>query len=112
MNDTGYERVATLDDLAEGVPVAVDLGRDEQVCLVKFRGEVYAFSNSCSHADFSMSDGELVDDFIVECGLHGAQFDIRDGSVLEPPATEPLTCYDVKVVNGDVLLQRGGISAR
>ena len=109
MSTDGYVRVAALGELAEAVPLSVDLNDDEQICLIKFEGEVYAISNSCSHAEFPMSDGEIVEDFVVECGLHGAQFDIRDGSVVEPPATEPITCYEVKIEDDGVWVRPGGI---
>jgi nitrite reductase/ring-hydroxylating ferredoxin subunit len=102
MSDGDFERVASVGDLAEGTPMNVELGNDEQVCVVKIGADVYAISNSCPHADFPMSDGELVDDYIIECGLHGAQFDVRDGSVIELPATEPITCYEVKLEEGGV----------
>jgi 3-phenylpropionate/trans-cinnamate dioxygenase ferredoxin subunit len=102
MSDEGFERVASLDDLDDGAPVSVELGGGDQICLIKVKAEVYAISNSCSHADFPMSDGEMVEDFIIECGLHGAQFDIRDGTVLEPPATDAISCYEVRVAGGDV----------
>jgi len=102
MSDEGFERIGSLDDLAEATPVSVELSNDEQVCLIRIGGEVYAISNNCTHADFPMSDGEIVDDFVIECGLHGAQFDIRDGAVVEPPAADPLGCYEVKVSEGEV----------
>jgi 3-phenylpropionate/trans-cinnamate dioxygenase ferredoxin subunit len=102
MMDAGFERVALLDELDEGVPFSVDLSADEQICLVRFHGEVYAISNTCSHADFPLSDGEMVEDYIVECGLHGAQFDVRDGSAVELPATEPVACYDVRIEGREV----------
>ncbi len=102
MKNEGFERVAELDDLSEGVPVNAQLSSEEQICLIKFRGEVFAVADSCSHADFPMSDGEMVDDYIIECGLHGAQFDIRDGSAVEPPATDPVAWYEVRVVAGAV----------
>jgi 3-phenylpropionate/trans-cinnamate dioxygenase ferredoxin subunit len=91
-----------LDELDEGVAISVDLSADEQICLVRFNGEVYAISNTCSHADFPLSDGEMVEDYIVECGLHGAQFDVRDGSAVELPATEPVACYDVRIEGREV----------
>jgi 3-phenylpropionate/trans-cinnamate dioxygenase ferredoxin subunit len=109
MSKDGFERVAALDDLAEGVPVNVELSKEEQICLIKFQGEVYAIADSCSHADFPMSDGEMVDDYIIECGLHGAQFDIRDGSAVELPATDPITCYDVRVESNAVWVKPGGL---
>jgi 3-phenylpropionate/trans-cinnamate dioxygenase ferredoxin subunit len=108
MSNEGFEKVASVHDFTEGVPIPVEIG-GEQVCLVKFQGEVYALSNSCSHAEFPLSDGEMVEDFIIECGLHGAQFDIRDGRAVELPATEPITCYEVRVENGEVLVKPGGI---
>jgi 3-phenylpropionate/trans-cinnamate dioxygenase ferredoxin subunit len=102
MMHAGFERVALVDELADGVPLSVDLSNDEQICVIRIGAEVYAVSNMCSHADFPLSDGELVDDFVLECGLHGAQFDVRDGSAVELPATEPIGCYHVKVVDGEV----------
>jgi 3-phenylpropionate/trans-cinnamate dioxygenase ferredoxin subunit len=100
-----FERVASLADLPDETPVGVDLQNGDSVCLVKVRGEVYAFENRCSHAEFPMSDGDMVDDYVIECGLHGAQFDVRSGKVLELPATENLPCYDVTVENGEVLVR-------
>lgn len=109
MSDEGFERVVSVDDLDEGTPMSVELGNGEQVCLIKLGAEVYGISNNCPHADFPMSDGEMVDDFIIECGLHGAQFDVRDGSVVMLPAAEPVTCYDVRVESRDVLIRPGGM---
>ena len=100
--DADFQRVSRVDELDEGVPSSVELKHGEQVCLVKFNGEIYAVSNTCSHADFPLSDGEMVDDYVIECGLHGAQFDVRDGSVIELPATEPLVSYEVRIEAGEV----------
>ncbi len=105
MSAAEYERVASVDDLPEHTPVPCELENGSEVCLVKVRGEVYAFANQCTHAEFPLSDGEMVDDYIIECGLHGAQFDVRTGEVVELPATENLPCYDVKIEDGEVLVR-------
>ncbi len=112
MSDEGFERVAAVHDLDEGTPVAVQLGNGERVCLIKLGAEVFGISNNCTHADFPMSDGEMVDDFIIECGLHGAQFDVRNGGVVKSPAAAPITCYDVVVESEDVLIRPGGMAYR
>ena len=101
----GFERVATLDELPEDTPVGFELDAGTEVCLVKVRGQVFAFENRCTHAEFPMADGEMVEDFVIECGLHGAQFDVRSGEVLELPATDPLPCFDVKVEDGEVFVR-------
>jgi len=95
-----------VDELDEGRPVGVQLAGGEQVCVVRVGGEIFAFENQCTHAEFPMSDGEMVDDYVIECCLHGAQFDVRDGSVLEAPAEEPLPMFEVEAKDGGVWLRR------
>ena len=107
MTQPGFERVASLSDLPEGTPVAVELSSGEGLCLVKVQGEVYAFEDRCSHAEFPLSDGEMVDDHAIECSLHGAQFDVRTGEAIEAPASESLSLYEVKLEDGDILVRRG-----
>ncbi len=102
MSNEGFERVAAVDDLDEGKPMSVELSNNEEVCIIKVSGQLFAISNNCTHAEFPMSDGEMVDDFVIECGLHGAQFDVRDGSVIELPAMDPIGCYEVKAVDRDI----------
>ncbi|MFQ5702825.1 MAG: non-heme iron oxygenase ferredoxin subunit [Gemmatimonadales bacterium] len=105
MKDDGFELVASVDDLEEGIPLGVECGGDVRICLIQVNGETYAISDQCTHAEFPMSGGEMVDDYVIECGLHGAQFDIRDGSALELPATEPIGCYEVKQEDGGVWIR-------
>jgi len=69
--------------------------------------DVFACEDRCSHAEFPLSEGEMVDDFVIECGLHGAQFDIRTGEVLEPPADERIQMLEVKIED-DVVFVRAG----
>lgn len=97
-----FQRVASLSDLPDGRPAGCTLADGRGVCLVRVREEVYALEDKCSHADFPMSDGDVVDDFVIECPLHGAQFDLRDGAVLEAPADEPLRTFEVRVDDDDV----------
>lgn len=101
-SDAGYERVASVASLKAGRPQGCVLADGTGVCLVRVGTEVFAVEDKCSHADFPMSDGDMVDDHVIECPLHGAQFDVRTGAVLEAPADGPLRTYDVRVNGGDV----------
>ena len=98
----GYQRLASADDVKERRPHGCALADGTGVCLVRVGDEVFAIEDKCSHADFPMSDGDMVDDHVIECPLHGAQFDVRNGTVLEAPADEPLRTYDVRVDGGAV----------
>ncbi|HEX9730143.1 MAG TPA: non-heme iron oxygenase ferredoxin subunit [Gemmatimonadales bacterium] len=106
MSDDGYERVVDLADLPESTLVGVALNDGEQVVLVRFGSAVYALQDCCSHADFPLSEGDVVDDYVIECALHGAQFDVRDGQALELPATEPLVTYAVRIDGEAVMVCR------
>ena len=66
-------------------------------------GEVFAIDDICSHANVSLSEGE-VEDCQIECWLHGSRFDLRTGKPSGLPATEPVPVYPVKIEGDDVLV--------
>lgn len=105
MRDDGFEQITALSDLPDRQPVGETLSSGEKIVLIRFGDEVHAIQECCSHADFPMEDGEVVDDYVVECALHGAQFDVRDGSVVADPAWEPLATYEVKVEGAVVFVK-------
>lgn len=64
-------------------------------------GEVHAVSGVCTHEEFDLVDGIVIED-AVTCPLHLSQFDLRTGQVYNPPATEPLRVFNVKI-DGDMV---------
>lgn len=76
---------------------------DTPVCLVNVGGEVLAVHDVCTHALASLSAGWVEDDRI-ECPRHGAQFSLRTGEVLTPPASRALPTFGVEVRDGRVLV--------
>jgi 3-phenylpropionate/trans-cinnamate dioxygenase ferredoxin subunit len=52
--------------------------------------------NICTHAYARLSEGRLRGNRLI-CPLHGASFDVRDGSVLGAPATRPLATHALRV---------------
>ncbi|MFP5220593.1 MAG: non-heme iron oxygenase ferredoxin subunit [Actinomycetes bacterium] len=94
--------VAKLSDLPDegAVKVVVD---GTPVCLARTQGEVLAVNDVCSHADVSLSEGD-VEDGTVECWLHGSRFDLRTGAPTGLPATKPVATYPVIIDGEDVLV--------
>ena len=101
------ERAGSIASLEDGRPTAWTLADGRVVCLVRVGNQVYGLEDPCSHADVPLSDGDMVDEHVIECPLHGAQFDVRTGVPLEPPAVEPVPTYDTEVVDGHVCVRRG-----
>ncbi len=90
------------DSLVEGKPVAVEV-EGVAVCVARVGQEVFAVEDTCTHSDASLSEGE-VNGMKIECWLHGAEFDLRTGEALTPPATSPLKTYKVELNGNQVLI--------
>ena len=97
-----FVKVAQTDELQPGQMKAVDVG-DDRVLIVNLNGSYHAMDDTCSHAFAALSEGDIAGGEI-ECPLHGATFDIATGEALSPPASQPLTLYQVRVEDGDILV--------
>jgi 3-phenylpropionate/trans-cinnamate dioxygenase ferredoxin subunit len=76
-----------------------------RLCVVHLESDWYVIGDRCSHADESLSEGDLwVDECEIECPKHGSTFDLRTGEPMALPATEPVPVYEVKVNGDDVLV--------
>lgn len=69
------------------------------VLLVKQGDRIYALDDTCVHAGCSLAEGKLIDTSVI-CLCHGSQYDLRDGSVIQGPATMPEPSYEVRVQDG------------
>lgn len=99
-----FERV-TDDTLVDGELRAARLADGTPLCVGNAGGLLFAVRDECPHAGFPLSNGQLLPGARLECGWHGAQFDCRTGAVLEGPAEDPLALYDVRAVDGSVLVR-------
>ena len=82
-----------LSQLEQGKPVKVEKD-GKTICVARVGDEVFAIDDTCSHSDASLSEGEVTD-FKIECWLHGAEFDLRTGEAVTPPATAALKTFKV-----------------
>jgi naphthalene 1,2-dioxygenase system ferredoxin subunit len=98
--EAGWVRAAGRSDLNAGEVIGVEIG-GRSIAIYDSDGALFATDNVCTHAYACLSDGWL-DGGTIECPLHAARFDIRTGRVLDPPATEDLKTYPVRVV-GDTI---------
>lgn len=90
-------------ELVQGKPVKVEKD-GKTICVARVGDEVFAIDDTCSHADASLSEGDVTD-FKIECWLHGAEFDLRTGEALTPPAVAPVKTYAVNVDGDSVTVE-------
>jgi 3-phenylpropionate/trans-cinnamate dioxygenase ferredoxin subunit len=92
---TDAVRLGDLRDLGEGeLRAFADVGA-VGIAVCRVDGRLHAVDDRCSHAEATLHDGSL-HGAVLTCPLHGASFDVRDGSVLGPPAFTGVRCHRVE----------------
>ena len=99
----GFVRVCALDDLPAVGAVQADINGKLVAIVRDSAGDVHAIDDTCSHANVSLSEGD-VEDTAIECWLHGSRFDLRSGKPIGLPTTTPIAVYPVKIDGGDVFV--------
>ena len=93
-----------LDELASGEARRFEVGR-HQLCVVRIGDEVYVIGDRCSHADYSLSEGEIyADEREIECWKHGSTFSLETGEPQSLPATQSVPTYRVHIDDGNVVV--------
>lgn len=90
---------------ASDVPVGSGVILDEPdnyVVTQPTRGKYKAFTAICTHQQCRVTE---VRDDVIYCPCHDSEFSIKNGSVVNPPAQEPLEEFDVQVSGGKVYVQ-------
>ena len=99
----GFVPVAGVADIPEGAMKCVAVDR-RRVVIAHVEGRFHAFSDICGHRNAPLSRGTL-SGHIVECPLHFAQFDIRDGRLVDGPVSADIPVYEVRVADGTVFVK-------
>ena len=97
-----FQSVATVDALSEGGALAIEVdGR--QIVLVRDADQIYALDNLCPHAGSQLERGRIIGGLII-CPLHGAKFNLTDGTCRNPSigGTRPIITHHVSVVDGRI----------
>lgn len=77
-----------------------------RVAVFNVGGEFYAIEDRCSHADAPMADGYVHKrELCVACPWHGAEFDLKTGKALTPPACEDIQAFPTSLVGDDVVIE-------
>jgi 3-phenylpropionate/trans-cinnamate dioxygenase ferredoxin subunit len=97
-------RACAVSDVKPGSAKRVDVD-GHRLCVVHIADDWYVIGDECSHADYSLSEGDVwEDEREIECPKHGSTFSLETGEPLTLPATRPVPAYDVRVDGDDVLV--------
>ena len=93
MNQADEHNLGDFSELVDGELTSCEVG-DLEILLCRVEGKLYAIEDNCSHADTPLSEGRL-SGFQINCPLHGASFDVRNGAHSGPPAYTGVRCFEI-----------------
>ena len=100
-----------LNELGDGEARRFDVEADglvHRVAVVRLGDDLYALGDTCSHADYSLAEGEVdPEEGTIECWKHGSLFSLETGEAETLPATRPVPVYGVGTDDGQVWLEVG-----
>lgn len=93
-------RILSTSDLPPGQARRVEVV-GKTLAVFNVNGEFHAIDDTCTHDGGPLSEG-TVSDGCVTCPWHGAEFDVRTGEALTPPAVENVRHYPVTASGADL----------
>ena len=97
-------RICSTGDVKPGTAARFDVN-GHRLCVVNIADDWYVIGDECSHADYSLSEGDVwEDEREIECPKHGSTFSLQTGEPLTLPATQPVPVYTVRVEGDDVIV--------
>ena len=94
-----WKHICAASKMSEGEPFGFKVG-DQRVALYKVDDEIFATDDVCSHAFALLSTGFL-EGHVVECPLHGAMFDVRDGKC-RSGTYKDIRAFKVEIRDGEI----------
>ena len=105
-----FTQVLAVTELEEGKLKRVE-ANGMAIVLAQVDSQLYAIGDTCTHWGCSLAGGKL-SGTTVECPCHGSRYDLRDGAVLQGPASEPELSFDVRKHAGQVEVRLSPGSSR
>jgi 3-phenylpropionate/trans-cinnamate dioxygenase ferredoxin subunit len=98
-------RLCGRDDMKHGEARRFEVN-GRRVAVVRIDDTYYAIGDTCSHAEVSLSEGEVIcESKEIECWKHGSTFSLETGEPQTLPATQAVPVYDIRVEGDDVVIE-------
>jgi nitrite reductase/ring-hydroxylating ferredoxin subunit len=98
-----FVTIGQVSDIGEGEMRQVEVA-GTRLAIANVAGTFYAFGDTCTHLDCSLSEGDL-QETTVTCSCHESMFDVTSGAVLQGPAKKPEPSYRVEVRDGTLRIE-------
>ena len=96
-------KIAETKDVPPGQAAMFTVER-QRIALFNVEGTYYAIGDTCTHRFGPLSEGD-VQGTKVTCPWHGADFDLKTGAALGPPAQKDVPSCKVVVEGDDIKVE-------
>lgn len=96
-------KVAQLSELTPNLMKSIRIDRTD-IAVVLVDGKLHAFEDTCTHANCSLSPGEVEENDEVICYCHTSIFNYKTGQVLSGPAGRAIRVFPVEVRGDDIFV--------
>jgi len=93
-----FVEIVPASELPNGERLFVEI-EGKPLVIFNIADQFFSIGDVCSHDDGPVGEGDL-EGYTITCPRHGAEFDIRDGKVVQMPAVVDIPAYPIKVVDG------------
>ena len=98
-----HVKIANISDLKPGEGKTVS-ANGKELALFNVDGKFFCIDNECAHQGGPIGEGFL-ENHIVSCPWHGAQYDLKTGKVLTQfPPSHDLQVYNVEVRGQEIFV--------
>ena len=98
--------LCALSELDDGVARRFEVD-GTPVAVVRLGDRVYAIGDTCSHAEVSLSEGDIdPEECALECPAHGSLFSLENGEALCLPAVRAVPVHSVRVDGDQVVIDQ------
>lgn len=98
-----FVSVGNASEMEEGEVRLFDVD-GQAIAVAKVAGSLYAFDDTCTHAQCSLAEGDL-DGTTIICPCHDGEFDVTTGEVLDGPPDEPVLTYHVRTEGDEIQIE-------
>lgn len=96
-------KITESNQLPPGRALALDV-EGKRIAVFNVGGTFYAIDDTCPHSGGPLSEGEVAEGKVT-CPWHAAEFSLKTGEVLSPPAFEGVQSYKVVVEGNDFKIE-------
>jgi 3-phenylpropionate/trans-cinnamate dioxygenase ferredoxin component len=97
-----YVEIAPASELPSGERLFVEIG-GKMIVVFNIAGQYFSIADVCSHDEGPVGEG-TIEGYNITCPRHGAQFDVRNGKVVQMPAVVDIPAYPVQIRDGNIYL--------